>query len=127
MAGELAAATARLSATEQEALAGRERRRLSHRQIAQELELDGEAQAALLLAQARLRLRAELRGTPPESPGRCAARERSLILLTRRQDGEAVEPEAEDWIRQHMAQCAPCERAHAAMLEASVRYRAWEP
>lgn len=127
VAGELAAATARLSQAEQEALSGRERRRLTHGQIAAELQLDDDGQAALLLAAARLRLRAELRGVPPESPGRCGARERALILLARRQDGEALEPDEEDWIRQHMADCAPCERAHAAMLEASVCYRAWKP
>jgi hypothetical protein len=127
VAGELAAASSRLSDAEQEALARRERQRLPHGQIAQELGLESERQAALLLAGARLRLRAELRGGSPESPGGCAARERALILLAKRQDGESLEPDEEDWIRQHMAECEPCERAHAAMLEASVCYRAWEP
>lgn len=127
VAGELAAATARLSGSEQAALAQRERRRLSHGEIARELELDDAAEAALLLAGARLRLRAELRGVPPESPGDCPARDRSLILLARRQDGEELESEEDDWVREHMAACEPCERAHAAMLEASVCYRAWQP
>lgn len=127
VAGEVAAATARLPQAEQTALARRERERRSHAQIADELELDGEADAALLLAQARLRLRAELRGTPPEDAGACTERERALILLARRQDGEKLDSDQEDWIRQHMAGCAPCERAHAAMLEASVCYRAGTP
>jgi hypothetical protein len=127
VAGELAAASSRLSEAEQEALACRERQRLSHGEIAQELGLENEVQAALLLARARLRLRAELRGTAPESPGGCGTRERALILLAKRQDGESLEPDEEDWIRQHMAECEPCERAHAAMLEASVCYRAWVP
>ena len=96
VAGEVAAATARLPQAEQTALA-------------------------------RRRLRAELRGTPPEDAGACIERERALILLARRQDGDNLDPDQEDWIRQHMAGCAPCERAHAAMLEASVCYRAGMP
>jgi hypothetical protein len=45
--------------------------------------------------------------------------------MTRRQDREAVSLEDEDWLLEHLGSCESCPRLHAAMLEASVCYRAW--
>jgi hypothetical protein len=79
-----------------------------------------------LLARARLALRTELRGGPASPGEECPDRERALRALARRQDGEQAEAAEADWIRDHLACCRACERAHAAMLEASVCYRAWD-
>src|ERR1700736_1966222 len=67
VAAELALATARLPERQREALALRELLRLSHQQIAVVMGIEPSA-VAPLLARARLRLRAERRGTPP-APG----------------------------------------------------------
>lgn len=105
----------------------RERRRCSYAQIASDLALRDD-QLPLLLAHARLALRARLRGTAVDDRGGCAEFERSLAILARRQDSEPLaDPQDEDWIRAHLANCPVCERAHAIMLEASVCYRAGTP
>jgi hypothetical protein len=46
-------------------------------------------------------------------------------MIVRRQDGEAIASEDEDWVLEHLGSCEPCSRVHASMLEASVCYRAW--
>ena len=76
---------------------------------------------------ARLRLQVERRGTSADLGAGCAEGERALRLLACRQDSEPVSAADQEWLLQHMAQCEACERAHAAMLEASVCYRAWLP
>lgn len=126
VAAELAAASARLAEPERRVLELRERHRLSHAEIAGELELDADA-VAELIARARLELRARLRGGNPEAGEGCADRGRALIALARRQDGEQLAAGEDDWVREHMAACPPCERAHAAMYEASACYRAAIP
>ncbi len=82
------------------------------------------AAAAPLLARARLRLRSERRDTA-EPGSDCAERDRSLRALACRQDSEPLSVEDDAWLREHLAGCVGCEMAHAAMLEASVCYRAW--
>jgi RNA polymerase sigma factor (sigma-70 family) len=124
IAGELAAATASLPERQREALALRELMRLSHQQLATVMGIEPAA-VALLLARARLRLRAERRGAPSEETSTCAERERALRTLARRQDSEPLSGEDDEWLLAHLGACAPCSRAHAAMLEASVCYRAW--
>jgi hypothetical protein len=123
VAAELAAATGRLAEPERQILELRERRRLSHAQIAGELELELDG-VAELIARARLELRARLRGGEPEAGQGCAERRRALIALARRQDHEQLAAGEDDWVREHIASCPPCERAHAAMYEASACYRA---
>ena len=105
----------------------RERRGLPYPQIAADLAV-GEDQVPLLLAHARLALRARLRATAVDDRGGCEEFERSLAILARRQDSEPLAgAQDEDWIRAHLASCRACERAHAIMLEASVCYRAGTP
>ncbi len=122
IAAELAAATARLPERHREALALRELLRLSHDQIAQVMGIDAAA-VAPLLARARLRLRRERRGTSAELG--CSDAERALRVLARRQDSEPLSGEDDDWLVRHLLACGSCNEAHAAMIEASVCYRAW--
>jgi hypothetical protein len=97
---------------------------LNHRQIARVLEVDRDA-AATLIARARLAFLANRRGIAEEPDGACAERSRALVMMVRRQDGEWVGREDEDWLVDHLGSCESCSRVHAAMLEASVCYRAW--
>jgi hypothetical protein len=125
VARELAAATARLPVRQREALALRELLRLSYTQIAQVMGLDLAA-VAPLIARSRLRLRTERRGAAPDlTTGTCADHDRALRLLASRQDSEPISVEDDEWLRAHLAECPECEMVHAAMLEASVCYRAW--
>ena len=52
-------------------------------------------------------------------------RDRTLRLLASRQDSEPVSEADHEWLLAHLAGCPSCDMAHAAMLEASVCYRAW--
>lgn len=124
VAAEIETASNSLPDRQREALVLRERLGLSHAQMGQTLGLD-EAAVGLVLARARLLLRARLRGTGPEMGAGCTDWEDSLRALARRQDGEPMEGESGEWLREHLMSCPECERAHAAMLEASVCYRAW--
>jgi hypothetical protein len=123
LAAEVSAASARLPDQKREALALRELLGLSHAELGSVLELDADA-VAPLLGQARISLRAELRGTPAP-PGVCVEHERALRTATARQDGEAVSEADEDWLLWHLGHCQECARAHAAMLEGSACYRGW--
>ncbi len=123
VARELAVATARLPERQREALALREAIGLSYADLAEVARIDVAA-VGPLLARARLRLRAELRGSDLSERVPCAEGDRSLRSLARRQDGEPVAPEEHEWLSDHLGDCPPCRRMHAAMLEASVCYRA---
>jgi hypothetical protein len=122
---EMEAATARLPERHREALALRESLRLSHDQVARAMGIDAAA-VAPLLARARLALREQRRGSPVGS-GACADRDRALRSLARRQDSEPLTGDDDEWLFAHLGTCEECDRAHAAMLEASVCYRAWSP
>ncbi len=78
----------------------------------------------MLLAEARLDLRTQLRGAGAPQPD-CDERERALRTIARRQDGEEVAAADDDWLIEHLGHCRGCRQAHAAMLEASACYRAW--
>jgi hypothetical protein len=123
VARELSQATARLSPGQREALALRERFGLGHSELATATAIEPSA-VAPLLARARIRLRSELRGAPPP-PVECSERDRALRTIALRQDHEEVLRADEDWLLDHLGHCAGCGQAHAAMLEASVCYRAW--
>jgi hypothetical protein len=123
VAGELAIANGGLPQRQREALALRELLGLSHEQVALAIGIDPVAVASLL-ARARLRLRAQLRGGPDANLG-CAEREQSLPAIARRQDSAPVGDEETTWLMEHLGHCQACTAAHAAMLEASVCYRAW--
>jgi Sigma-70, region 4 len=121
---ELEAANARLPERHREAMVLRELLGLSYDQIASVMGLETAA-VAPLLARSRLRLRAELRGPLPPSAEACEPRDRAIRLLALRQDSMPVSNQDDGWLLEHLGGCEPCERAHAAMLEASVCYRAW--
>jgi hypothetical protein len=123
IARELAAATSGLPLAEQEALALRELLRLSYDDLAAAADVAPEA-VPVLLAQARLDLRTQLRGAGAPQP-ECDERDRALRTIARRQDGEAVAAADDDWLIEHLGHCRGCRQAHAAMLEASACYRAW--
>jgi Sigma-70, region 4 len=124
VARELAYATAQLPQRQREALVLRELLRLSHEQMASVIGIQPAA-AAPLLARARLALRAQLRGAG-ERVAECPERDRSLASITRRQDAESLSEAEDSWLLEHLGNCAACTAAHAAMLEASVCYRAWQ-
>ncbi|MDQ6606001.1 MAG: hypothetical protein M3Z06_05555, partial [Actinomycetota bacterium] len=124
VASELQAANARLPERHREAMALRELLGLHYDQIAAVTGLETAA-VGPLLARARLRLRVELRGPLPLSGKVCTAQDRAIRLLAGRQDSEPVSSQDEGWLLAHLGDCEPCERAHAAMLEASVCYRGW--
>ncbi len=124
VARELGSATARLPERQREALALRELLRLSYEQISRVMGLDPAA-VAPLLARSRLRLRSERRSVAVATTVACAEHERALRLLACRQDSEPLSQEDDEWVLAHLARCPECAMAHAAMLEASVCYRAW--
>jgi hypothetical protein len=121
----MAAATAGLPERHREALALRESLRLSHDQLAKVMGIDPAA-VAPLLARARLALREQRRGVPSGS-GTCGDRDRALRSLARRQDSEPLTGDDDEWLLAHLGTCEECNRAHAAMIEASACYRAWSP
>ena len=124
VAREVADADLQLPPDQREALALRDLVGLSHQQIATVLQISPYA-AGMLIARARLALRARRRGVDEEPDESCADRERALTLMVRRQDREPLAEEEEDWLLSHLGSCDSCRRVHAAMLEASVCYRAW--
>jgi sigma-70-like protein len=124
VARELAVATARLPDRQREALAARELLGLSYDDVAAVMGID-RAAVAPLLARARLRLRAERRGSSFEAAYKCTHGDRALRALALRQDGEALDEQEDGWLFDHLGECEECSRAHAAMLEASFCYRAW--
>jgi hypothetical protein len=124
VARELRRATARLPERQREALALRELLELSYEDLARVVGVEPTA-VAPLLARARLRLRAELRGQE-ERPSDCPEREQALRTMALRLDGRPVVVAEDDWLMEHLGHCGSCGRAHAAMLEASACYRAWQ-
>ncbi len=123
VASELAQACAQLARSQREALALKELIGLDHAELAAVLDLSA-ASVPVLLADARIALRAELRGMPVRT-GSCAEHERTLRTATLRQDGEEVRDEDEDWLYEHLGGCEECARAHSAMLEGASCYRGW--
>lgn len=119
---EVQEANAKLPERQREALALRDALGLHYDELASVMGVD-RAAVAPLLARARLRLRAERRGVPA-GPATCDERERALRLLALRQDGEDTGAEDAEWLLTHVGECDGCGAAHAAMLEASMVYRA---
>lgn len=123
VARELGVANARLPERQREALALRELLRLSYDEISGVMGIEPVA-VAPLLARARLNFRAQLRGVS-EPENECEDRERALRALASRHDSEPLTETDENWLVEHVVECQQCNTTHAAMLEASVCYRAW--
>jgi Sigma-70, region 4 len=124
VAHELQAAAARLPDNQREALALRELLGLSYEQIAGAIGVETTA-VAPLLADARLQLRTQLRG-PVDQAAPCGERDRAVRMMAQRQDAEPLSDAEDSWLLEHLGECVACKEAHAAMLEASVCYRAWQ-
>jgi hypothetical protein len=124
VAAELASATARLPASDREALALRDLLGLPYEEIDA---VTGTApeEVAPLLARARIRLRDALRGASETAP-ECVEHDRALRTIAARQDGEPVPAADEDWLIDHLGLCRGCAQDHAAMLEAAACYAAWD-
>jgi hypothetical protein len=123
VARELASATARLTAPEREVLALRDLLGLSYREIAAVTGTEPDSVPARL-AEARLRLRQELRGSGISAP-ECPERDRAVRTIAARQDDEPVAAADADWVIEHLGHCRGCGQVHAAMLEATACYRGW--
>lgn len=121
---ELARANAALAYDQREVLGLAEMFRLCYRDIAGVMRTEP-AYISTLLAQARLDLAGHLHAGAEDTTPECAERHRALDLLARRQDAEPVSEADQAWILAHMTACPSCAGAHAQMLEASLRYRAW--
>jgi hypothetical protein len=96
---------------------------LPYDELARVMSVDHEA-LPVVLARARVGLRAELRGSPEPAPD-CPEYDRALRTIALRQDGQPVPAADDDWLIEHLGHCRGCGRAHAAMLEATACYRAW--
>jgi hypothetical protein len=123
VAAELRAAAGRLSREQRELLALRGLLELSYDQIGQLLGLEADA-VAERVGEARVALRAELRGSAPPR-GECPERGRTLRTATRRQDGEPVRDTEEDWLFTHLVGCTDCAQLHAVLLEGATSYASW--
>jgi hypothetical protein len=123
VARELESATAALPERHREVLDLRERAALNYQQISAAIGVGAPA-VPLLLARSRLRLRDQLRGVAASSAPSCGERQRALRALAMRQDGEPTSDADAEWLLDHLGGCDSCSRAHAAMLEASLCYRA---
>jgi hypothetical protein len=124
VARELEAAAAGLPDSQREALALGELLGLAYEQIAGAIGVET-TEVAPLLAQARLQLRTQVRG-PVDQAAPCVERDRAVGMMARRQDAEPLSDAEDSWVLEHLGECVPCQEAHAAMLEASVCYRAWQ-
>lgn len=124
VAQELAEASAALPERQREVLALRELLQFPHAEIAAVMDIE-QAAVAPLLSRARLRLRSQRRGPYAKGSMDCPEPDRALRALTLRQDGEPLPDDETEWLAGHVAACPGCQVAHAAMLEASVCYRAW--
>jgi hypothetical protein len=104
VARELALATAKLPERQREALALRELLGLPHELIGRVVGVEHVA-VAPMLARARLRLRAEIRGAG-EPRAECLERDRALRTIALRQDSERVAAADDDWLVEHLGHCA---------------------
>lgn len=125
---EIREAIVRLPERQGEALALRERQRLSYEEIAAIMGT-GARSVAQLISRARINLYDELRGTvlasvAPPSPD-C---ERALPLIAARED-EQIEWSSGDavWLDAHLAGCDRCRLAVEQMRDADTSYRAGVP
>ena len=122
---EIRDANAKLPARQREVLVLRELEDLSYDEIAELMEMNRNS-VAQLISRARISLRDALLGTALASVATSSADcERSLALLSARQDGQASEDDG--WLDEHMRSCETCPLARDAMEEAGISYRAWLP
>jgi RNA polymerase sigma factor (sigma-70 family) len=120
-------ANARLAPRHREVLALREVAGRSYDEVGEIMGISGNA-AAQLIFRARGKLREALTaGAVASVVATTEDCEYAQLLLSRVQDGEAVNDDDREWLAEHLEECDSCQTANRMLLEAGASYRMWAP
>lgn len=120
-------ANAKLAPRHREALALREVAGRSYDEVAEIMGITPNA-AAQLIWRARAKLREALTaGAVASVVATSEDCEWAQLLLSKVQDGEAVEEADRVWLEEHLDECGSCQTANRMLLEAGASYRMWVP
>jgi RNA polymerase sigma factor (sigma-70 family) len=120
-------ANAKLAPRHREALALREVAGRSYDEVAEIMGITPNA-AAQLIWRARTKLREALTaGAVASVVAMSEDCEYAQLLLSKVQDGEAVEEADRVWLEEHLDECGSCQTANRMLLEAGASYRMWLP
>jgi RNA polymerase sigma factor (sigma-70 family) len=120
-------ANAKLAPRHREALALREVAGRSYDEVAEIMGITPNA-AAQLIWRARSKLREALTaGAVASVVATSEDCEWAQLLLSKVQDGEAVEEADRLWLEEHLDECGSCQTANRMLLEAGASYRLWLP
>jgi RNA polymerase sigma factor (sigma-70 family) len=120
-------ANAKLAPRHREALALREVAGRSYDEVAEIMGITPNA-AAQLIWRARAKLRVALTaGAVASVVATSEDCEWAQLLLSKVQDGEAVDEAERVWLEEHLDECASCQTANRMLLEAGASYRLWLP
>jgi RNA polymerase sigma factor (sigma-70 family) len=120
-------ANGKLAPRHREALALREVAGRSYDEVAEIMGITPNA-AAQLIWRARTKLREALTaGAVASVVAMSEDCEYAQLLLSKVQDGEAVEEADRVWLEEHLDECGSCQTANRMLLEAGASYRMWLP
>ncbi|HEX5895074.1 MAG TPA: sigma-70 family RNA polymerase sigma factor [Thermoleophilaceae bacterium] len=120
-------ANAKLAPRHREVLALREVAGRSYDEVGEIMGISGNA-AAQLIFRARGKLREALTaGAVASVVATTEDCEYAQLLLSRVQDGEAVDEDEREWLAEHLEECGSCQTANRMLLEAGASYRMWAP
>ncbi len=120
-------ANGRLAPRHREVLALREVAGRSYDEVGEIMGISGNA-AAQLIFRARGKLREALTaGAVASVVATTEDCEYAQLLLSRVQDGEAVDDDDREWLSEHLDECGSCQTANRMLLEAGASYRMWAP
>ena len=120
-------ANAKLAPRHREALALREVAGRSYDEVAAIMGITPNA-AAQLIFRARAKLRVALTaGAVASVVATSEDCEWAQLLLSKAQDGEAVEEADRLWLEEHLDECGSCQTANRMLLAAGASYRLWLP
>ena len=120
-------ANAKLAPRHREVLALREVAGRSYDEVGEIMGISGNA-AAQLIFRARGKLREALTaGAVASVVATTEDCEYAQLLLSRVQDGEAVDEDDREWLAEHLEDCGSCQTANRMLLEAGASYRMWAP
>ncbi len=120
-------ANAKLAPRHREALALREVAGRSYDEVAAIMGITPNA-AAQLIWRARSKLRVALTaGAVASVVATSEDCELAQVLLSKAQDGEAVEEADRLWLEEHLDECGSCQTANRMLLAAGASYRLWLP
>lgn len=120
-------ANAKLAPRHREALALREVAGRSYDEVAAIMGITPNA-AAQLIWRARAKLRVALTaGAVASVVATSEDCEWAQLLLSKAQDGEAVEEADRLWLEEHLDECGSCQTANRMLLAAGASYRLWLP